>query len=131
MKNNRADNLYLGSGTTPVLTQDRPAVIADNDQPYFNVLFIEQDSGQIVSKVPTNFPLTQCGIVVKNESSVICVNNAGCGTFLNVHLNGNIPQPGIALLHVTEGVKWTNNEIISTCLPLHCVLIPPHRGVLY
>jgi len=121
--NNSSESaIFKGSGTTPVLLGSKLVVIADSDQPTYNILFISQKTGQLISKFNTPFKLTQCSLVAYDENSVITVNNSGYNTFINIHVNKNLPEPGIARFHVTDGIKWINNYVIpSTALPLYCV----------
>ena len=114
--------IFKGSGTTPLLIGSELVVIADNATPTYNILFISQKTGELLSKVKTPFSLTQCSLVAYNDKSVITVNNSGYGTFINVNLNGNLPQPGVALVDIDLGIIWVNNTVIpSTALPLYCV----------
>lgn len=114
--------IFKGSGTTPLLIGSELVVIADNASPTYNILFVDQKTGHLLSKVNTPFSLTQCSLVAYDDNSVITVNNAGYGTFMNVHVNGNLPFPGIALIDRHQGIKWVNNDIIpATALPLYCV----------
>jgi len=117
-----SEGIFKGSGTTPLLIGSELVVIADNAEPTYNVLFIDQRTGQLLSKFNTPFPLTQCSLLAYDENPVITVNNAGYGTFMNVHVNRNLPQPGVALIDRYQGIRWVNNDIIpATGLPLYCV----------
>jgi len=128
-KESNVSSLYIGSGTTPVLIGDLYVVLADNDVP-FSVLFIDQKTGVLLYKVKTSFNLTQCSLVVRDESSVIIVNNENYNNFMNIHVLGNTPSAGVALIKIHEGVKWCNiNVIPSTCLPLYSV--PNDVVILY
>ena len=117
-----SEAIFKGSGTTPLLIGSELVVIADNSTPTYNILFVDQKTGELLSKVNTPFSLTQCSLVAYEDKSVITVNNSGYGTFINFHVKGSSPQPGVALVDIDLGIRWVNNTVIpSTALPLYCV----------
>lgn len=109
----------VGSGTTPTLLDSKDGrklvTIADNANPYMNVVVCDRDTGELVCEVPVLAKMRGC-----DEASLIGVNNRivvenNFGHTLNFPHSQLIPnEPGMEMVEVVPApdkggeVVWRN-----------------------